>query len=114
MPHADQVRPGSGLPPFDVFRSGSDLPFPCLWRYRSRSADRRKAQAAALTRFGAAPIWPLQAAARGGVAEWLKAHAWKVCIRETVSRVRIPLPPPSDKFNCFSVLSVFVFATSHS
>ncbi len=30
----------------------------------------------------------------GGVAEWLKAHAWKVCIRETVSRVRIPLPPP--------------------
>ena len=29
----------------------------------------------------------------GGVAEWLKAHAWKVCIRETVSRVRIPLPP---------------------
>jgi hypothetical protein len=24
----------------------------------------------------------------------LKAHAWKVCIRETVSRVRIPLPPP--------------------
>ena len=30
----------------------------------------------------------------GGVAEWLKAHAWKVCIRGTVSRVRIPLPPP--------------------
>ena len=24
----------------------------------------------------------------------MKAHAWKVCIRETVSRVRIPLPPP--------------------
>jgi hypothetical protein len=32
----------------------------------------------------------------GGVAEWLKAHAWKVCRRETVSGVRIPLPPPSD------------------
>src|SRR5690348_4024588 len=31
----------------------------------------------------------------GGVAEWLKAHAWKACIRETVSWVRIPLPPPS-------------------
>ena len=30
----------------------------------------------------------------GGVAEWLKAHAWKVCMRETVSRVRIPPPPP--------------------
>src|SRR5882724_7887115 len=32
---------------------------------------------------------------RGEVAEWLKAHAWKVCIRETVSRVRIPLSPPA-------------------
>ena len=31
---------------------------------------------------------------RGGVAERLKAHAWKVCMRETVSRVRIPPPPP--------------------
>lgn len=31
----------------------------------------------------------------GQVAEWLKAHAWKVCIRETVSRVRIPPCPPS-------------------
>ena len=32
--------------------------------------------------------------AHGEVAEWLKAHAWKACIRETVSRVRIPLSPP--------------------
>ena len=32
----------------------------------------------------------------GGVAERLKAHAWKACIRETVSRVRIPLPPPAS------------------
>jgi hypothetical protein len=32
--------------------------------------------------------------ARGEVAEWLKAHAWKVCVRETVPRVRIPLSPP--------------------
>src|SRR3569833_2108678 len=30
----------------------------------------------------------------GEVAEWLKAHAWKACIRETVSRDRIPLSPP--------------------
>jgi hypothetical protein len=28
------------------------------------------------------------------VAEWSKAHAWKVCRRETVSRVRIPVSPP--------------------
>lgn len=31
----------------------------------------------------------------GEVAEWLKAHAWKVCLRETVTRVRIPLSPPA-------------------
>ena len=30
----------------------------------------------------------------GEVAEWFKAHAWNACIRETVSRVRIPLSPP--------------------
>ena len=34
----------------------------------------------------------------GGMAEWLKAHAWKACIRETVSWVRIPLPPPEIAF----------------
>ena len=31
----------------------------------------------------------------GEVAERSKAHDWKSCIRETVSRVRIPLSPPS-------------------
>ena len=37
--------------------------------------------------------------APGEVAEWSKAHAWKVCRRETVSRVRIPLSPPfAQKF----------------
>jgi hypothetical protein len=30
---------------------------------------------------------------KGEMSEWLKEHAWKVCIRETVSRVRIPLSP---------------------
>src|SRR5262249_48988723 len=41
----------------------------------------------------------------GGMAEWLKAHAWKACIRETVSWVRIPLPPPER--------SSLLFATVH-
>jgi hypothetical protein len=36
----------------------------------------------------------------GEMAEWLKAHAWKACIRETVSWVRIPLSPP-----CFQWLA---------
>src|SRR4051794_33002239 len=30
------------------------------------------------------------------MAEWLKAHAWKACVRETVPWVRIPLSPPGD------------------
>ena len=37
----------------------------------------------------------------GQVAEWSKAHAWKVCRRETVSRVRIPVcPPPHPHHSC--------------
>src|SRR5262245_19449614 len=38
------------------------------------------------------------------MAEWLKAHAWKACIRATVSWVRIPLPPPSLKATSACVL----------
>lgn len=30
----------------------------------------------------------------GEMTEWLKVHAWKACVRETVPRVRIPLSPP--------------------
>jgi hypothetical protein len=30
----------------------------------------------------------------GEMSEWLKEHAWKACVRETASRVRIPLSPP--------------------
>ena len=32
------------------------------------------------------------------MAEWLKAHAWKACVRETVPWVRIPLSPPYERF----------------
>lgn len=36
----------------------------------------------------------------GNVSEWLKEHAWKVCIRETVSRVRIsPFPQKRKPVN---------------
>lgn len=30
----------------------------------------------------------------GEMAEWLKAHAWKACLLERVTWVRIPLSPP--------------------
>ena len=32
----------------------------------------------------------------GEVAEWFKAHAWKACIGETLSWVRIPFSPPNQ------------------
>jgi hypothetical protein len=38
------------------------------------------------------------------MAEWLKAHAWKACVRETVPWVRIPLSPP----NTIEIIIVFV------
>ena len=38
-------------------------------------------------------VWP-KFWLKGEVAEWSKAHAWKVCkLCEAVSRVRIPLSP---------------------
>ena len=33
----------------------------------------------------------------GEVAEWLKAHAWKACIGQSLSWVRIPFSPPLNK-----------------
>ncbi len=39
-------------------------------------------------------LMPRQERASGEMAEWLKAHAWKACVRETVPWVRIPLSPP--------------------
>src|SRR5437879_5663268 len=39
----------------------------------------------------------------GWVAEWFKAHAWKVCIPARVSRVRIPPHPPSAFADSLSV-----------
>jgi hypothetical protein len=40
------------------------------------------------------PTLPEYQARDGQLAEWSKAHAWKVCRRGTVSRVRIPHCPP--------------------
>ena|SRR5215469_13859510 len=39
----------------------------------------------------------------GEMAEWLKAHAWKACLGETLTWVRIPLSPP-----CFQPLTAIV------
>ena len=42
----------------------------------------------------------------GEMAERLKAHAWKACKRETVSRVRIPFSPPLSSLFKFVFLSL--------
>ena len=36
------------------------------------------------------------------MAEWFKAHAWKVCVLLKVPRVRIPVSPPKSK-NLFKI-----------
>src|ERR1035438_5848010 len=38
----------------------------------------------------------VEAKKKGGLAEWLKAHAWKACLGETLTWVRIPLSPPAQ------------------
>ena len=37
------------------------------------------------------------------MAEWLKAHAWKACLGETLTWVRIPLSPPR-RLDCREIL----------
>jgi hypothetical protein len=50
----------------------------------------------------------------GELAEWLKAHAWKVCLGLNLTRVRISRSPPNTKkpLNCgffvFGVASPFL------
>jgi hypothetical protein len=52
------------------------------------------------------------------VSEWLKEHAWKVCILERVSRVRIPsspqkISPVSAGFFHYRIKSIVNNFTTH-
>ncbi len=51
---------------------------------------------------------------QGEVSEWLKEHAWKVCIWETVSRVRIPLSPQKTENVQPKKAGIFVFRSMQS
>src|SRR6266568_2743115 len=88
--HAGGVRaPGGRLPPTLGLPGVAD---------RGRLTESAKARRPREIELSPGKPW-LYCASRGetrsgGMAEWLKAHAWKACIRETVSWVRIPLPPP--------------------
>ena len=48
---------------------------------------------------------------RGEVAEWLKAHAWKACLLEMATWVRIPPSPPilAIQFQLLSNPEFFVY-----
>ena len=47
----------------------------------------------------------------GELSEWLKEHAWKACLRETVTRVRIPHSPPNrnNKYTPTNVVRCIFF-----
>ncbi len=45
------------------------------------------------------PVWYQPPSVAGEMAERLKAHAWKACVRESVPRVRIPVSPPVTNRN---------------
>lgn len=51
----------------------------------------------------------------GEMDEWFKSHAWKACIGESLSGVRIPLSPPGHPKNPRKVndLRGFLFGDSH-
>ena len=42
------------------------------------------------------------------MAEWFKAHAWKVCKEATLSWVRIPFSPPLNKPLFMVLISFFL------
>jgi hypothetical protein len=80
--HRDQSHP---VPPSNGFSDSPTMVTSC-----SKGA-RPRARLNCCGRFRLRRTVPRHA---GEMAEWLKAHAWKACIGETLSRVRIPLSPP--------------------
>ena len=50
----------------------------------------------------------------GGVAEWSNAPVLKTDVRESVPRVRIPVPPPLKCFKLLFLLFYFLFMRSSS
>ena len=46
---------------------------------------------------------------RGEVSEWLKEHAWKACLRENVTWVRIPPSPPFPNLFMKTIVKINFF-----
>src|SRR5215218_10098676 len=47
------------------------------------------------------------------MSEWLKEHAWKACVGETLPWVRIPLSPPIPYIN-FCVPGIYKVRRAHT
>ena len=117
---------GHVTPPPGVCRSGNRRPQPVFGSARQAASVRRLRRVpdsiacsisyANISGSGLAHLqkspWPFKRVASGEMAEWLKAHAWKACVRETVPWVRIPLSPPVAEYNIlfcmynFSLLAI--------
>ena len=61
---------------------------------------------------GSPPSGKLLIHSIGEMSEWLKEHAWKACVGETLPRVRIPLSPPIN-FCCCYALPPSVYPRCH-
>ncbi len=71
------------------------------WRSHDLGCDR-------LIRYNEVRLRAALAQPNGEMAEWLKAHAWKACIGETLSRVRIPVSPPCVYYHLFKTIQIAV------
>src|SRR5579871_5297014 len=69
--------------------------------------------------FSVFRLFPFRFPKTGEMAEWLKAHAWKACLGETLTWVRIPLSPPVQvnhlqPAHSSVVQCVWIFPEEHS
>ncbi len=101
------LRQSRGAPTF----SGAIPPATCLRggtrtsRKRFMSIGRAKQFVSSVTSphglrlSGSPPSGKLMLHLNGEMSEWLKEHAWKACVGETLPWVRIPLSPPSFAYS---------------
>ena len=81
--------------PSNLEKSSSQFPGFSFLSYGSRFQEsERKYGDCREQRRRAAKIETAASQGAGEMAEWLKAHAWKACLGETLTWVRIPLSPP--------------------
>ena len=68
------------------------------------------------TPYSSAPLPPSGVAAKqcGEVSEWLKEHAWKVCIRQRIGGSNPPLTAIISDKSLYESTGFFLFIISHT